>query len=194
MKRGRMLRDLERDIQDHIEMETRENVERGMAPEEARYAALRKFGNVARIRARRSCGACSGARTIGKRLRIMRPQRTPALAAIVGVAGDLKTSKLDADPEAEVYIPYKQSPFLRSMDVVVRAAGDPAAIAPDLRQRIAALDPSQPVYDVRTMEDALAESVAPRRFNLLLLAALTACWIPALRAALVDPIRALRYE
>ena len=46
--RRRMERDLERDMRDHIEMETRDNIERGMAPDQARYAALRKFGNVTR--------------------------------------------------------------------------------------------------------------------------------------------------
>jgi putative ABC transport system permease protein len=44
-----MLEDLDQDIRDHIEMERQENIERGMSPEEARYAALRKFGNVTRI-------------------------------------------------------------------------------------------------------------------------------------------------
>ncbi|MCL4855349.1 MAG: ABC transporter permease, partial [Bryobacteraceae bacterium] len=45
----RWLDDLDRDIQDHIELETRENIERGMAPDEARYAALRRFGNTTRV-------------------------------------------------------------------------------------------------------------------------------------------------
>lgn len=45
----RMLADLDQDIRDHIETETQDNIERGMSPEEARYAALRKFGNVTRI-------------------------------------------------------------------------------------------------------------------------------------------------
>jgi len=49
MTRRRLLNDLERDLQDHIEMETRENIERGMTPNEARLAALRRFGNVARV-------------------------------------------------------------------------------------------------------------------------------------------------
>jgi hypothetical protein len=47
--RRRMEDDIDRDIRDHIEMETRENIERGMAPSEARAAALRKFGNPLRI-------------------------------------------------------------------------------------------------------------------------------------------------
>jgi predicted permease len=42
--------ELERDIADHLAMETEENMARGMSPEEARYAALRRFGNVARVK------------------------------------------------------------------------------------------------------------------------------------------------
>ena len=49
-RRKRMLNDLDRDIRDHIEVETQDNITRGMSPEEARYAALRKFGNVTRVK------------------------------------------------------------------------------------------------------------------------------------------------
>jgi predicted permease len=48
--RKRMMDDLDKDIRDHIEMETQDNIERGMPPEEARYAAMRKFGNVTRVK------------------------------------------------------------------------------------------------------------------------------------------------
>ena len=48
--RKRMLDDLDQDIRDHLERETQDNIERGMLPEEARYAALRKFGNVTRVK------------------------------------------------------------------------------------------------------------------------------------------------
>jgi predicted permease len=44
--RKRMLTDLDQDIRDHITRETQDNIDRGMPPDEARYAALRKFGNV----------------------------------------------------------------------------------------------------------------------------------------------------
>src|ERR1700733_13227898 len=50
MRRKRMLEDLDKDIRENIEAETLENIERGMSPEEARYAALRKFGNVTRVK------------------------------------------------------------------------------------------------------------------------------------------------
>jgi hypothetical protein len=43
-RRKRMLADLEQDIRDHLERETQDNIDRGMSPEHARHAALRKFG------------------------------------------------------------------------------------------------------------------------------------------------------
>jgi predicted permease len=49
-RRKRMMEDLDQDIRDYIERGTQDNIERGMPAEEARYAALRKFGNVARVK------------------------------------------------------------------------------------------------------------------------------------------------
>jgi len=48
-QRERMLDQLEQEIREHIEMETQDNIARGMPPAEARYAAVRKFGNVTRV-------------------------------------------------------------------------------------------------------------------------------------------------
>src|SRR5580698_6020596 len=48
-RREKMLRELERDIREHIERETQDNIERGMPPDEARFAAIRKFGNATRV-------------------------------------------------------------------------------------------------------------------------------------------------
>src|SRR5437867_5936661 len=49
-RRKQMMEHLDQDIRDHIESETQDNIERGMSPQEARYAAVRKFGNVTRIK------------------------------------------------------------------------------------------------------------------------------------------------
>lgn len=49
-RRKRLLQSLDLDIQNHIETETQDNIDRGMAPEDARFAALRKFGNITRIK------------------------------------------------------------------------------------------------------------------------------------------------
>jgi putative ABC transport system permease protein len=49
-RRKRMMEDLDRDIREHIERETQDNIDRGIPPEEARYAAVRKFGNVTLVK------------------------------------------------------------------------------------------------------------------------------------------------
>ena len=105
---------------------------------------------------------------IGRRIRIPRQHPAP-VATIVGVVGNLKYSKLDAEPEPETYIPYRQSPFVRSVDVIVRTVGDPARVAPAVRKVISAIDARQPVFDLKTLEQLLSESIAPRRFNMFLL-------------------------
>jgi putative ABC transport system permease protein len=93
------------------------------------------------------------------------------LSTIVGVVGDLKMSKLDADPNPEVLIPYEQilDNGLRRMDVIFKAAGKLEAVLPEVRRAVQHIDPTQPPYGVTTLEDALGESIAPRRFHLLLL-------------------------
>ena len=96
---------------------------------------------------------------------------TGGVVTIVGVVGDLKLSRLDADPTPDVLIPYKQAPFnaLRRIDVLVKTQGTPTAILPEVRRAVQQLDPTQPPYGITTLEAALGESIAPRRFNLLLL-------------------------
>jgi putative ABC transport system permease protein len=90
---------------------------------------------------------------------------------ITGVVADFKASQLDANPLPEVYVPYERMPVNRSMRVVVRTAASIDAVAPMVRERIHQIDPTQPVYEFQTLESALSESIAPRRFNLLLLGA-----------------------
>jgi putative ABC transport system permease protein len=90
-------------------------------------------------------------------------------ATIVGVVADLRYAKLDAQPAPEPYVPYRQAIHVGSMNIMVRTAGDASAMAGAIRKLIVDLDGTQPVYDVQTMEQALASSIAPRSFNLLLL-------------------------
>jgi putative ABC transport system permease protein len=49
-RRERMMKDLDQDIREHIATETQDNIARGMSPEDAHYAAMRKFGNVTRVK------------------------------------------------------------------------------------------------------------------------------------------------
>jgi putative ABC transport system permease protein len=109
---------------------------------------------------------------VGKRIQIpilQEPGAKPSFATIVGVVSDVKYSKLDAEPGAELYIPYRHHPGLFRFTVLVRLAGDPRSAIPGFRRMLADIDPTQPMFDVTTLEQALAESITPRRFNLILL-------------------------
>ncbi len=89
---------------------------------------------------------------------------------IAGVVPDFKARQLDADPLPEVYMPYERFPRIRSMRVVVRTAGGGVGtIAEAVREVLARVDATQPAYEFQTLEQALADSIAPRRFQLLFL-------------------------
>ncbi len=108
-----------------------------------------------------------GRNPIGMRVRL--PGRPPSMATVVGVVADLKYSKLDAKPEPEVYVPYAHTPALGRLTVAVRTVGDPLASAPSILKTISSIDKTQAVFDVQTMAEAQADSIAPRRFSLFLL-------------------------
>jgi putative ABC transport system permease protein len=103
-------------------------------------------------------------------------KRMEGLGAIVGVVSDLKYTKLDAGAEPEVYVPFSPSGRgdLVGTSVIVRATSNPTKIAPTFRHLIAQIDKTQPLFEIRTLEQILADSIAPRRFNLFLLGAFAA--------------------
>jgi putative ABC transport system permease protein len=96
------------------------------------------------------------------------------MASIIGVVSDLKYSRLDAPAEPELYIPYQLSSSLLRTTVMFRTATDATPMAPAIRNAISSIDRTQPVAEVQTLEQALADSIAPRRFNLYLLGAFAA--------------------
>jgi putative ABC transport system permease protein len=88
---------------------------------------------------------------------------------ITGVVSNFKARQLDADPLPEIYMPYERFPMIRSVRVLVRTAGAVGSMTPAVRALLAEVDATQPAYEFETLELALAESVAPRRFQFLLL-------------------------
>ena len=88
---------------------------------------------------------------------------------IVGIVGDLKFKAMDAETRQEMYWPYYQT-GAGSGAFVVRTRSDPKEIAATVRQAILEVEGDQPLYDLRTMEEILSESVAGRWLNTLLLA------------------------
>ena len=95
------------------------------------------------------------------------PRTVPA--TVVGVVADLNYKRRGASPEPEVYVPYLQIVKLRSASLMVRAFGDTAQLAQAMRVVAADIDRTQPPRDLMTLEQSLAESVLPQRFNLTLL-------------------------
>ncbi len=92
---------------------------------------------------------------------------------VVGVVGHVKNSGPQQtwarDPQAETYVSYKQEPF-PSWTLTARTAGDPAAMTAAVENAIHSIDRGIPISDVHTMDDLVAQSLAYRRFSMLLLA------------------------
>jgi len=103
---------------------------------------------------------------IGKRLSIWRDEKF--MREIVGVVGDTKTGSLTGQGGAQIYVPNAQAQW-NLMGLVIRTAGDPAAFAATLRHEVQALDKDQPIYNVRTMDDVVANSLGTRRVSMQLL-------------------------
>jgi len=88
---------------------------------------------------------------------------------VVGVVGNVRHEGLDDKEQPEYYVPFFQAPD-RQMDLVVRSAiSDPAALAVAVRGAIRSIDKDQLIWEVKTMDERVAKSVAPRRFQMLLL-------------------------
>jgi putative ABC transport system permease protein len=104
---------------------------------------------------------------IGQRLDVAMFEN-PVVTEIVGVVGNVRYDSLIDEAPPAVYFPHPELayPF---MTLVLRTDGDPAAIAPAVQREIRALDPNQPVSDVRTMDQVMSEAVSRSRFNTLLL-------------------------
>src|SRR6476620_6807752 len=91
---------------------------------------------------------------------------------VVGIVGHVKNNTLDQVGREQIYVPIAQTPFaIRNMYLTVRASGDPAALASSIQRTVRTLDPSLPVYEVKTMDAWLDATVSPRRFNVMLLLA-----------------------
>jgi putative ABC transport system permease protein len=104
---------------------------------------------------------------VGQRIR-MGGERGPQLT-VLGVVGRVKMEGLGQDSNrVQGYFPFAQLPG-GNMTVILKAAGDPTQLIAAVRQQVKAVDPDQPIYNVRTMDEIRAESVAPERLNLMLL-------------------------
>jgi putative ABC transport system permease protein len=112
---------------------------------------------------------------IGKRLRI--DMVNEPLREIVGVVGDLRHNRYDREAQPQVYVPYVQHPLvsqrrwvesLLTMTFVVRFAGDP--LVPALRAAVADVDRNLPIFNLKTLDEYVAEQLWQPRHTMTLLA------------------------
>lgn len=104
---------------------------------------------------------------IGKRV-TMKDWGAPLTGEIVGIAGDVKADGLDSETRPMIYWAYPQFPVIFN-SIVVRTDGNPLSLAGAIKSQIWSVDPAQPIASVATMEQLLADSVSPRRFNMTLI-------------------------
>ncbi len=112
---------------------------------------------------------------LGAHLRIDDNDEGPRPVEIVGVVGDVKHLSLDGEPSLHIYLPVHQVHedgvvwLTNNQYWLLRTAVDPLTLQAAVRREIQAVDRDAPTSDIRTMDQYLAASVAPRRFNLWLL-------------------------
>ena len=109
---------------------------------------------------------------IGRRIRVPGAPVYP-LRTIVGVVGDVKHFGLHLPVTPQAYVPHAQSPWrMPVMTMVVRADAerDPLSLVSAVRQHVRSIDPLQPVTRIQTFDDIVVQSLATRRFTLVLLA------------------------
>jgi putative ABC transport system permease protein len=101
---------------------------------------------------------------VGKRLRA----NGPDWLTIVGVVGDVRQSGLTQPSRPELFFPYTAYRG-DGMTLVVKAGSDPTDLTAAVRREVQSVDPNQPVYNVRTMQEVIDLSISNSRLNMTLL-------------------------
>ena len=109
----------------------------------------------------------AGEDPLGKRMSI--GSKDDPMMQVVGVVEDVRHFGLDSQARPEFYVPYEKDPW-PFMTIVVRGGSDPKSLAGAMRSEVWAVDGDLPIPDIRTIDQLLSDSVARRRFNMLLLA------------------------
>ena len=114
-----------------------------------------------------------GGSAVGKRFQVTVPgERQARTAEIVGVVANVRHAGLDTDTDRQIYFSYHQFTDGRIVLVARSRAGMSAGnAAAGVIAAVRALDPEQPVYDVRTMEDVIGRSTAQRWLNMSIVTA-----------------------
>ncbi|HUQ79646.1 MAG TPA: ABC transporter permease [Gemmatimonadaceae bacterium] len=101
---------------------------------------------------------------VGKRVANEGDTSSTRWLTVVGVVPNVRHTSLGETPSLQVYRPHAQRTTW-TMYLIVRAAITPNALIAPIRARVAAIDPDVPLYEVRTMEAAVSQSLASRRLT-----------------------------
>jgi len=96
---------------------------------------------------------------------------TPIIA--VGIVQNVHYDSLEANIQPVIYLPFDQVPF-GELNILLRSSVEPSSLTATMRKAVIDADPTQPVFDVATMENRLSHSLAQRRLTMLLIAAFAA--------------------
>jgi len=105
---------------------------------------------------------------VSKRITFDNPKKNPKWITIVGVIGDMRHFGLDVEPKPEMYVPFAQEPYFTTI-YVIRSDQDLGGLLPAIRRELRGIDPALPLANVRTFENVIADSIAPRRLSVVLL-------------------------
>lgn len=120
---------------------------------------------------------------IGKRVGVnytgpgRRTDAAPRLREVVGIVGNIRHDALDAPVAPAAYLPYLQDETnhdMATMSLFLRTEGNVMSLAESVRTRIHAVDPNQPVQNIQDVADLISQSVATRRYTLILVSAFAA--------------------
>lgn len=109
---------------------------------------------------------------------------------VVAVSGDVKNNGLAPDPEPQIYVPFAQLPWSR-INLILRSSVEPHSLISSVRAQVLAVDPDQPVSNIRTAQELLEDWRAELRFTALLMGSFS---VTAFGLALIGLYSVLAYS
>ncbi|HSE98230.1 MAG TPA: FtsX-like permease family protein, partial [Blastocatellia bacterium] len=116
----------------------------------------------------------SGTDPLGRRIRLTGEPDEWGSATIIGVVGDVRHAGLASEAEPMIYVPLSQAAFGFfgdwGMTMVIRTEINPMSLVAAVRREALSLDAALPIYEIAAMDQVIGETIAERRFNMLVLA------------------------
>jgi putative ABC transport system permease protein len=111
-----------------------------------------------------------GIEALGRRVSLGPSDRPSPPLEIVGVVANTQNRDMRTPPSPEIFVPLHQQTQNNQLFLLVRTQGEPGAMLPAVRQQLASIDPDQPVYNVRTLEEAVSAANFGNRLSMVLFA------------------------